>query len=236
MARRRGSGVPTRQRIVAAALEEFAARGFDGAKVDRIASRADANKAMVYYHCPSKAALYLEILKEQFGALGEAVAASRTAGASPDDQLRVFIATIAREALERPYFPAIWLREIAEGGRHIDRSIVLALRRVLETLAAILAAGEASGRFVRANPLVVQISIVAPLMFFAASAPFRDRAIELAPSEFPRAELGAMIAHVQASTLATLTAATPGAGARPRRRAKARRPVASSSHSRSRRR
>ena len=68
MARPRPAGISTKQRILHTALEEFAARGFDGAKVDRIAARARVNKAMLYYHFGSKAALYLAILREQFGA------------------------------------------------------------------------------------------------------------------------------------------------------------------------
>ena len=52
----------SRERIFAAAAREFAARGFAGANVDRIAAAARVNKAMIYYHFRSKAALYREIL------------------------------------------------------------------------------------------------------------------------------------------------------------------------------
>jgi len=192
-----------------AALDEFAARGFDGAKVDRIVRRAGVNKAMLYYHFPSKAALYLEILREQFGALGQAVAGAREPGLAPEKQLQKFIDIVAREALARPRFPAIWLREIAEGGRHVDQTVVLALRRVLETLAGILQDGRRTGVFVAANPLVTQISVVAPLMFFAASAPFRARLSELVPQTVPTPTLDDVIAHVQAATLAVLTVPAP---------------------------
>ena len=51
----------------AAAAAEFAARGFAGANVDRIARAARVNKAMIYYHFKSKAALYREILRDMFG-------------------------------------------------------------------------------------------------------------------------------------------------------------------------
>ena len=207
---------PTRQKLLDTALEEFAARGFDGAKVDRIVRRAGVNKAMLYYHFPSKAALYLEILREQFGGLGQAVADARQPGLTPEGQLRRFIEIIAREALARPRFPAIWLREIAEGGRHVDETVVLALRRVLETLAAILQDGRRAGTFVAANPLVTQISVVAPLMFFAASEPFRARLSRLVPSAIPTPTLNDVIAHVQAATLAVLTQ-TPPPRPRPRR-------------------
>jgi hypothetical protein len=39
----------TRERILAAALAEFAAKGFAGARVDLIARRARANKRMLYH-------------------------------------------------------------------------------------------------------------------------------------------------------------------------------------------
>jgi TetR/AcrR family transcriptional regulator len=204
MARPRSGGVPTKQRLLDTAAAEFAARGFDGAKVDRIAARARVNKAMLYYHFPSKAGLYLAILREQFGALGEAAASARVFGMPADRQLCRFIDAIAREAVARPTFPAIWLREIAEGGRHLDATVVCALRRVLSTLAAILEDGRREGRFRPVNPLVVQISIVAPLMFFAASAPFRERLSRLLPAPIATPDLADMIAHVQAATLAEL--------------------------------
>src|SRR3990172_6203646 len=40
----------SRDRLLAAAAAEFAARGFDGARVDRIARAARANKATIYHH------------------------------------------------------------------------------------------------------------------------------------------------------------------------------------------
>ena len=85
---------------------------------------------------------------------------------SPEHQLRSFIDTIAREALARPHFPHMWLREIADGGRHVDASVIAEFRRVLATLGAILADGQRTADFVKADPFIVQISIVAPLDVF----------------------------------------------------------------------
>ncbi len=200
----------TRALVLAAAIQEFAGKGFDGAKVDRIAAEAGVNKAMLYYHFSSKAALYLEILREQFGSVADAVEAVRAAGGSPVDQLRGFTTAIARQALARPHFPHMWLREIADGGRHVDASVIMQFRRVLGTLAAILAEGEHAGVFRKADPFVVQISLVAPLMFFAASAPLRKRAGELAPPSPTMPGLDAVIEHVQAATLSVLALRPPG--------------------------
>ncbi|MCD6250051.1 MAG: TetR/AcrR family transcriptional regulator [candidate division Zixibacteria bacterium] len=52
----------TRQKIVAAAIHEFAHHGIDGARIDRIAKSAKVNKAMIYYHFDSKDNLYLEVV------------------------------------------------------------------------------------------------------------------------------------------------------------------------------
>lgn len=48
----------TRQRIVAAATVEFAAHGLAGARIDRIAERAGANKQLIYAYVGSKDQLF----------------------------------------------------------------------------------------------------------------------------------------------------------------------------------
>src|SRR5947207_3720000 len=120
MGRPKSSVLVSRQRVFAAAAREFAARGYAGASVDRIARAARLNKAMIYYHFSSKAALYREILRDMFGAVRVRVAAVAASDAAPEDKIRAYIAAIAREAEARPHFPPIWLREIAEGAEHVD--------------------------------------------------------------------------------------------------------------------
>jgi AcrR family transcriptional regulator len=48
----------TKQRILQAAIEEFAARGAAGGRVDRIAAAASANKQLIYAHFGSKQELF----------------------------------------------------------------------------------------------------------------------------------------------------------------------------------
>jgi TetR/AcrR family transcriptional regulator len=51
----------SRQLLLAAALEEFAARGFAGARVQDIADRAGVNKQLINYYFGGKEGLYREI-------------------------------------------------------------------------------------------------------------------------------------------------------------------------------
>lgn len=56
----------TEERIRSAALKEFAEKGLSGARVDRIAQRADVNIRMIYYFFGSKEGLLEAVLSEIF--------------------------------------------------------------------------------------------------------------------------------------------------------------------------
>ena len=193
----------SKERLLAAAAAEFAARGFDGAKVDRIAARARLNKAMLYYHFKNKARLYREILMGIFQSLGDAADTLPREGTA-DERLRRFVRTIAAETSNQPNFPSIWLREMAEGGRHLDPAILGQMKRVLGALAGILQDGRRAGVFREAHPMITQMSIVAPLLLFAASAPLRARfgaGMAFDPSAIQRDDV---VAHIEIGTLAAL--------------------------------
>jgi AcrR family transcriptional regulator len=57
--------VRTRERILSAALKEFAAKGFAGARVDAIARRASINKRMLYHYFGDKEHLFREVLRRK---------------------------------------------------------------------------------------------------------------------------------------------------------------------------
>ena len=174
--RRKPAGAEgSRARLFAAAAAEFAAHGFAGASVDRIARAARVNKAMIYYHFRSKAALYREILHDMFQAVGRGTRAAADSAVPPETKIGLFVEAIAAEAEARPHFPPIWFREVAEGGAHLDATIVRDLAAVLQALQSIVDEGARAGRFRRVNPLVVHAGIVAPMLMYFASVRFRER-------------------------------------------------------------
>jgi AcrR family transcriptional regulator len=59
----------TRERILRAAIAEFAAHGFNGARVDRIRRRAQANTRMIYHYFGDKRGLYVAVLEHVIGEL-----------------------------------------------------------------------------------------------------------------------------------------------------------------------
>lgn len=67
------TSAPTRARLIAAATAEFADHGLAGARVDRIAAAAAANKRAIYDYFGSKEALFDAALVRVIGDLTEAV-------------------------------------------------------------------------------------------------------------------------------------------------------------------
>ncbi len=193
----------SRDKLLAAAAAEFAVRGFAGAKVDRIAAKARLNKAMIYYHFKNKAALYREILAGVFRTIADAVTADVSASVPAETQLRAFINAIAREVAGRPHFASMWLRELADGGTHIDASILAEIRRVLEVLAGVIARGVEAGRFQPVHPLIAQLGIVGPILMFAASAPARER-LGRHGERFPAPTPDDLLRHVERAALGAL--------------------------------
>ena len=201
----------SRAALCAAAAAAFAARGFDGAGVDEIAHAARVNKAMLYYHFKSKRGLYTAVLVDMFGAVSAAVAEIPASNAPPPAKLETFVDAIARACGERPHFPSIWLRELADEGRHLDPSLVPVVRGILEVLARILAEGQSAGIFRPAHPLLVQFGIIGPLLVFLASTAARARLLDGAPTPFPALATEAAIVHIKAATLASVVAVSSGA-------------------------
>src|SRR5438552_14111873 len=107
--------------ILGAAALEFAARGYAGARVDRIARRARVNKAMLYYHFGSKQALYRALLRQVFSRAAERLQPIAAGSLPAAAKIDAVIATMAGFIADQAFFPAIMMREVAEGGAHLDR-------------------------------------------------------------------------------------------------------------------
>ena len=160
--------------ILAAAALEFAERGYAGARVDRIARRARVNKAMLYYHFRSKEELYRTLLRQTFERAGERLRAIAASRAAPAEKLDRAIEGIAAFVAEYAFFPSIMLREVAEGGAHLDRRTLAALATVPAAVGAIVAQGTAARAFREVHPLAAYFSIFVPVVVYLAGAPIRQ--------------------------------------------------------------
>jgi TetR/AcrR family transcriptional regulator len=74
----------TRERILAAALQEFSANGFAGARVDVIARRARINKRMLYHYFRHKDGLFRAVLRRK---IAERQAWAEASSGEPEETL-----------------------------------------------------------------------------------------------------------------------------------------------------
>lgn len=80
----------TRQRVLAAAIDHFALRGFGGASLDEIASAASVTRGAIYHHFTSKAGLFRAVLSDQQAQVAADIEnAVNDSSADPQVKLRV---------------------------------------------------------------------------------------------------------------------------------------------------
>jgi TetR/AcrR family transcriptional regulator len=168
---------PTREALLAAATEAFAAHGFDGARVDRIAAAAGVNKAMISYHFGGKAGLHRAILEASLGALAARLAHLRRERLPADARLRAFVEAFVETVESQPFLPQMLLREVIGGGRRLDPVVGPYFLQLAETVRGIVTQGAREGTLCRVDPLLTHLTVVGSLVFFFATQPFRARLI-----------------------------------------------------------
>jgi TetR/AcrR family transcriptional regulator len=153
----------TRARILAAAEHEFAARGYDGARMVAIARRAKLTHAMLHYHFVSKPTLYRAVLERVLGALAVHFenAVRLGAGGAPVGALGALIEAGQRVFADHPCFVRVMLWEIAGGGPRIDAIAGPFFDRMAKLV-------RASGGLVRPghDPGDVAVSLVGAFLFY----------------------------------------------------------------------
>jgi len=173
--------------ILQAARVEFATYGFRGAGVDRIANRAGLNKAMIYYHFGSKIALYRAVIGEGLTALTIAARAAVTIDAPAAERLDRYLRTLMAGAHAHPYVVPLMLRELAEGGRNLDRDGMQRAFGLFGVVRDVLEAGRASGEFDAIDPLLTHFVILGAAMVYTANEPLRARIRRMRLTESARA-------------------------------------------------
>jgi AcrR family transcriptional regulator len=162
----------TRRRILDAATEEFARFGLGGARVDRIAARAGANKRMLYYYFGDKDRLFLAALEDRYAHIRSAERALELEHLEPLAALKRLVEFTWTYFLEHPEFLTLLNSENLHQGRHVARS-----RRVrdmhsplVETLRRVLARGERGGVFRKGvDPVQLYISIAGEGYFYLSN-------------------------------------------------------------------
>jgi AcrR family transcriptional regulator len=162
----------TQARILDAATEEFARFGLGGARVDRIAARAGANKRMLYYYFGDKDQLFLAVLEHAYARIRSAEQALHLLDTPPVAAVARLVEFTWRYYLEHPEFLTLLNSENLHRARHLRRSKQIRATNspLIATLREVLRRGEAEGLFRRGvDPLQLYISIAGLAYFYLSN-------------------------------------------------------------------
>lgn len=166
--------------ILEAAAGEFAETGFEGARVDRIAERAGANKAMIYYHIGDKRALYARVLHAVLGHTAARMEKNIQAADTPREKLRAYVQSIGKTVLEHPYMPRIMMRELASGGQSLPDIVIDDFAAIIGMVDSVIQFGARGGEFVELDPLALHLMVIGGLSYGRAAATVMARYPEAA--------------------------------------------------------
>jgi AcrR family transcriptional regulator len=173
-----GPAAGTGQRILAAAVQEFAEKGFFGARMQAMAAAAGVNKAMLHYYFRSKENLYRQVLQVTFQALWQNVEEILQEEAPIIQRLDRVVDLYMDLFIRNPGLVRIILREVAGGGEQLRQSIKY-LKTVGITPRRSLLRVEAEMGFSQDDLLHLIVSLIGLCLFSTFAEPFLGELFDL---------------------------------------------------------
>lgn len=173
--RRTIDGPDAYQRLLEAAQEEFAERGFDGATVRDICNKAGANVASINYYFGGKDGLYIEAVKLAHTCAAQMDRFPISAPGTPAvEKLKSFI----REMVSRMHAPTspnsmkLMMREMADPGKAAHVVVKEFIQPVAFTLRDILR--ELLPQLDERRQLAVGFSVIGQILFYRQNRPVSE--------------------------------------------------------------
>ena len=158
--------------ILLAARDEFAQNGLGGARVDRIAERADVNKRLIYYYFKSKDELFLAVLENTYADIRAAETELHLRDMDPAQAIRRLTEFTWEYYIAHPEFLTLLNSENLHQGRHLAMSSRVQEMNspLIQTLAEILERGRADGLFRGGiDPVQLYVSIAGMSYFYLSN-------------------------------------------------------------------
>lgn len=140
----------TREKILRVASKEFAARGYDGARVDTIVAKCKISKNLVYHYFDSKEALFIEVMERAYGAMRQRQNDLVLTG-DPVRDMRELVEKTVQHFIDQPEFHQLLATENLYKAVHIRKSRMIAemFNPLHKALSEILDNGKRQGVFRR---------------------------------------------------------------------------------------
>ncbi len=161
--------------ILKQAKRLFAKMGYDGTTMDKIASKADVNKALIYYHFKNKENLYSCVLRDSVNAIYNYIVEKKKETDNYEIALKVYIEAFFLQAKKDETFIRILMRELASDGIHMSDNVMNRFLDILKTLNEIIEKGVKAGVFVKRDTKMVHFIVIGSISYYLSSSSLRKK-------------------------------------------------------------
>jgi len=163
------------QRILHAALKEFATHGREGARMARIAMQAKVNKALLFYYFSSKENLFQEVMRQALSIVVPQLQQALSKAQKPKDLLELLPPIYTQFTFQHPDYirmillelvrePQVMAQMMAEAFNSYQPSPPLEIKKKLKKW-------ETQGLLKESDPAQLALNLLPPLLFTPIIAP-----------------------------------------------------------------
>jgi TetR/AcrR family transcriptional regulator len=147
--RLRRTAALSKEKILKAAIAEFALKGLDGARVDEVARRSGINKTLLYHHIGNKDRLFTAALEATYQTIRERQRDFLARKLDPETGVRELVHLLMSIWVEHPEYGKLLASENFHGGKHVKRSKLIGemYQQLVDTLNDLLQRGMQQGLF-----------------------------------------------------------------------------------------
>jgi TetR/AcrR family transcriptional regulator len=162
----------TRTKILEVAEREFAARGYEGAHLQRIASQVGVQKTALYYYFASKASLYEAVLLRMLEGFDARVRDALERGGGPEARMERLLDGLNDLLAERPHYSKVLIRLFVDPPPVEGERVLPLVRRVVGRVLEFYREGVDAGAFVAQSSRHTFQSVLGAVVFHYASGGF----------------------------------------------------------------
>lgn len=178
-ARGKKDAAGTKAAILTAATYEFSEYGFSGARIDRIAKRANANKSLIYSYFGDKEAVYAIVLRSAYAQIRAGERALDLSSLEPEEAIRELVRFTYEHYIHSPWFLRLLSEENLRRGETVKKiEDIGELQSPLKSVVGkVLEEGRAQGIFHRHIEPIELYLLIASLFYFPLSNTYTLKAV-----------------------------------------------------------
>jgi len=183
----------SRDKLIEAATELFASKGFAAVSIREVSQQAGVNSALISYHFGGKEGLYTAVLETQLSVLLQLAEKMQMEKLDPIERIRQYAYAVLNMHKHSPSLIRFFYSELFSPTACFQKIIQNILDKMYKMLCATIQAGITAGQF-RADLKAEQaaIALVGIMNFYFISRPINSQLLppEACPEEYVEQALG----------------------------------------------